>query len=189
MVGLPVASSWAELVGSLVVVVAAYVALHEARVAARSVRELRTFEHDRMIDELADTRHRIEDVLQRGSGGLVTREVVDGILKVNPEFEIQLRRVLDRYETYAMPICAGLADEDVAFECSGSSIVWWGTATAPYIADLRDRLQFPALYTYLTHLADRWQLREQEDSSHLIAHGLPYFIRRKRRRSLLTRRW
>lgn len=66
-----------------------------------------------------------------------------------------MKRLLGHWENLALAISAGMADDDLAFEMVGSSVVAYVSRFREFIG-LR-RQQQPRIYEYLIPLVDRWE--------------------------------
>lgn len=149
---------------------------------------MRTFQVDESLDEIDSTRLEIEDLFDRGQTPVpIPAADVRAALANKPALERALRTVLGRYEMFCLPIVAGASSDEVSFELSGSSVIWYGQAFKLYIEELRTTLQAPSLYVYLEYVSDRWAKRKVKNAEQFSKTGKPYFARSRWQRWQLAR--
>jgi hypothetical protein len=78
-----------------------------------------------------------------------------------PGLEECINVMLTQFEIMALPVCSRTADEDMAFELIGPSMVWYATAFRDYVLERNKRENREDIYIYLLYLANRWKRRLQ----------------------------
>ncbi len=77
----------------------------------------------------------------------------------NPDLQQSIDAMLSQFEIFALPVCAGAADEGMAFELIGQTLSWYGTAFSDYVAQQNRLENRTDLYIYFIYLSNRWNQR------------------------------
>lgn len=151
----------------------------EARTNDLRERRRHSMEIDARLAEFAAQRRKVETAFPPFEWSEpVPLERLQSSFLGDEQLEPALRQMIVQMDLLALPICAKAADEDMAFELVGSTVVAYATAFQNYIAYLRSSQNRPDLYIYLTTLVGtRWAARDKLEGSLLSRGSLPFFLR------------
>lgn len=177
---------WLQLLEVIILAAGAFLAIRQLSLqyevthsSALRDRRFRSMEIDARLAELAVQRSMVETVFPPSTWtGPIPLERMQAAFRRDEQLEPALRQIIAHMDLLALPVCANAADEDMAFELTGSTVVAYATAFRDYIVYLRSSQNRPDFYIYLTALVDaRWAARDKRERA-LIAHGnLPFFLR------------
>ena len=176
------ADTWKDVIEIIVLITAAALGLIQLELFRRQVqneklkdRRLRTLDVDARIVSRTKERDAIKQAFppQKWNESSIPMSEIEAAFKNNPEIRVMLLGMLGEFETLSLPICAKIADEDLAFEIIGSELVWYGIVFFDFMKYRQTTEKRPRLYVYLIHLTERWKERlEKEGQS-------PLFLRSK----------
>jgi Domain of unknown function (DUF4760) len=173
------ANSWLPFVEVIILAVGAFFAIREIRSSALREHRRHSMEIDTRLAEFADDRDRVEDVFPPSEWAeSISLERLQAAFEANDQLEPALLRVIERMELLAVPVCAKAADEDMAFELAGSTMVKYATVFRNYIDSRRSNQNRSDFYIYLTTLVDtRWRARDIRERELISQGGRPFFLR------------
>jgi hypothetical protein len=136
-------------------------------------------EIDARLAEFSLQRHKVETAFPPSEWREpISLERLQAAFEDDEQLEAALRQMIVQMDLLALPICANAADEDMAFELVGSTVVAYATAFRSYIVHLRSSQERPDFYIYLTALVDaRWAERDKRERASLARGDLPLFLR------------
>lgn len=142
-------------------------------------RQYRSMEIDARVAGFAVQRSRIEAAFPpSGWSEPIPLERLQAAFRRDKQIGLDLREFIAQLDLLALPVCAKAADNDMAFELIGSTVVAYATAFRNYIEDLRSSQARPDLYIYLTALVDeQWAARDKRERMLLKQRNLPFFLR------------
>lgn len=142
-------------------------------------RRRRSMEIDGRLLDLAAERRRVESSFPPSEWSVpIASDRLVAAFHADEHLEPALRQLISEMDLLALPVCAHAADEDMAFELVGSTVVAYATAFKLYIVELRLRLNRPDLYIYLTSLVEtRWAGRDKRERDLLAGGAAPLFLR------------
>lgn len=180
------ADNWLHVVEIVILAVGAFFAIRQLRlqrdeIHSNALREHRrhSMEIDARLAEFAAERQRVEETFPPSEWTVsIPLERLQGAFRADDELEPALLKMIEQMELLAIPVCAKAADEDMAFELVGSTMVKYATIFRNYIAFRRSDQNRSDFYIYLTTLVDtRWAARDTRERT-LISEGrLPFFFR------------
>lgn len=177
------ADNWLHIVEVIILAAGAFFAILEIR--SNSLREHRrhSMEIDTRLAEFAAERQRVEDTFPPSEWKEpVPLERLQAAFKVDDKLEPALLRIVERMELLAVPVCAKAADEDMAFELVGTTMVKYATVFRSYIEFRRSDQDRSDFYIYLTSLVDtRWKVRDDRERALISKGSMPFFLRGMRK--------
>jgi hypothetical protein len=168
------AKSWIEIIQLIVVFTGVMVALTQLEILRRQLkadqrkrdeenlkeRRRRTLQIDSEIAKLETEREIIEAIFPQSIyKSTVALKDIQQKIETHKELKEQLRRIFAQFEVLSIPIFAQVADEDMAFELIGGSLVRYSNIFKEYIENKRKCEDRPDLYIYFTELGKKWDAR------------------------------
>ena len=177
---------WLHVAEIIILAIGAFLAIRQLRlqhgeINSNALREnrYRSMDIDARLAEFASQRNKVETAFPPSAWSEpISLEQLQAAFQRDAQLEPALRQMIEQMDLLALPVCANTADEDMAFELIGSTIVAYATAFRGYIAHLRSIQNRADFYIYLTALVDaRWAARDKLERA-LISYGnLPFFLR------------
>ena len=177
---------WLHLLEVIILAAGAFFAIRQLRlqheeIHSNALRESRrqSMEIDARLAEFSTQRQKVEAAFPPSEWSEpLPLERLQAAFQGDVQLEPALRQMIVQMDLLALPICANAADEDIAFELAGSTVVAYATAFRNYIKHLRSSQNRPDFYIYLTALVDtRWAARDQRERTLLARGDLPLFLR------------
>jgi hypothetical protein len=174
-----IADSWLHVVEVIILVLGALFAIREIHSNALREHRRNSMEIDTRLAEFADERRIVENAFPPSEWKEpISFDRLQAAFKADDKLETALLRVVERMELLAIPVCAKAADEDMAFELAGSTMVRYATVFRSYIDFRRSNQNRPDFYIYLTTLVDtRWRARHIRERELISQGSLPLFLR------------
>jgi hypothetical protein len=178
--------NWLHVIEVGILALGAFFAIRQLQVQhaeAKSIalREYRrhSMEIDTRLAELAAERQRVEAMFPPSDWTApIPLELLQSAFQADGQLEPALLRLIEQMELLALPVCAKAADEDMAFELVGATLVKYSMTFRRYIEYRRASQGRPDFYVYLTTLVDeRWEARDNRERR-LISRGTPPFFMR-----------
>jgi hypothetical protein len=180
------ADNWLQVVEVFILAAGAFFAIRQLRLQREEInsnalleRRRRSMEIDDRLADVAAQRRRVESAFSPSEWSEpIPLERLQTAFRGDEQLETALRQMIVEMDLLALPVCANAADEDMAFELVGSTVVAYAIAFRNYILHLRSSQNRPDFYIYLTALVDtRWAARDKRERA-LLSHGnLPFFLR------------
>lgn len=186
LLSLTYADSWLHVLEVVILAVGALFAIRQLQLQRAEIRRNALFERRRRSMEvdtrLADftaQRCKVETAFPPSEwSDPISLERLQSAFRGDEQLEPALRQMIIEMDLLALPICANAADEDMAFELIGSTVVAYATVFRKYIMNVRASHDRPDLYIYLTTLVDeRWAVRDKRERALLSRGSLPFFLR------------
>jgi len=136
-------------------------------------------EVDARLADLAAERRKVESAFPPAEWKEpISLDRLQAAFQADEDLELAVRRLIAQMDILALPVCAKAADEDMAFELVGSTVVTYANLFRNYILNLRQSQNRPDFYIYMTTLVDtRWAARAERERA-LISQGhLPFWLR------------
>jgi Domain of unknown function (DUF4760) len=177
---------WLHLLEVIILAAGAFFAIRQLRlqreeIHSNALRERRrqSMEIDARLAEFSAERQKVETAFPPSEWSEpLSLERLQAAFQSDEQLEPDLRQMIVQMDLFALPICANAADEDMAFELIGSTVVAYATAFRNYIMHLRSSQNRPDFYIYLTALVDaRWTARDKREREFLGRGELPLFLR------------
>jgi hypothetical protein len=178
--------SWLHVVETIILTVGAFFAIRQLRlqreeIHSNALRERRrhSMEIDTRLAEFAVQRQKVEDTFSPSDWSeSISLERLQAAFKADDQLEPALLRIIEQMELLAIPVCAKAADEDMAFERAGSTMVKYATVFRKYIDFRRSNQGRSDFYIYLTTLVDtRWAARDIQERTLISQRSPPLFLR------------
>lgn len=170
----------------IILAVGAFFAVHQLRLQRKEIHSNAQREHrrhsmeiDARLANFSAERQRVEATFPPAEWTEpIALEQILSAFEADTELEPALLTMIEQMELLALPVCAKAADEDMAFELVGSTVVRYATAFRRYIEFRRSSQDRADFYIYLTTLVDtRWGVRDKRERE-LIGQGIsPLFLR------------
>ena len=183
---MPYADNWLHLVEVIILAAGAFFAIRQLRLQRVEIhanalleRRRRSMEIDTRLADFTAQRHKVETAFPPSEWSEpISLERLQTAFRGDEQIEPALRQMIVEMDLLALPICANAADEDMAFELVGSTVVAYATAFRHYILHLRSIQNRPDFYIYLTSLVDtRWAARDKRERTLMSQGNLPFFLR------------
>jgi hypothetical protein len=178
--------SWLHVLDTTILAVGAFFAIRQLRlqreeIHSNALREHRrhSMEIDARLAEFAVERQKVEEAFPPPEWTeSISLERLRDAFKADNQLEPALLRIIEQMELLALPVCAKAADEDMAFELVGSTMVKYATIFRNYIEFRRSNQERSDFYIYLTTLVDtRWATRDIRERGLISQGSLPFFHR------------
>ena len=178
--------NWFSVIEICILAVGAYFAIRQLRlqreeIHSNALREHRrhSMEIDARLAEFAAERQKVEATFPPSEwDGSIPLERLQSAFEADDQLEPALLRMIEQMEMLVLPVCAKAADEDMAFELVGSTVVRYATIFRHYIAYRRSNQNRSDFYIYLTALVDtRWAARDKRERVLVSQGNLPFFLR------------
>ena len=178
--------SWFNVIELVILALGAFFAIRQLRlqreeVNANALREHRrhSIEIDARLSEFATERQRVEATFPPSEWKEpIPLERLQSAFKDDDRLEPALLRMIEQMEMLVLPVCAKAADEDMAFELVGQTVVKYFTVFRNYIEYRRTIQNRPDFFIYLTAIVDtRWAARDVQERELVSQGALPFFLR------------
>src|SRR5262245_56070696 len=133
--------SWLHAVEVIILTVGAFFAIRQLRLQREEIHSSALREHrrhsmeiDTRLSEFAVERQKVEDTFSPSEWtASISLERLQAAFRADDHLEPALLRIIQQMELLAIPVCAKAADEDMAFELAGSTMVKYATVFRDYI--------------------------------------------------------
>jgi hypothetical protein len=178
--------SWLHIVEIIILAAGAFFAIRQLRLQREQIHSDALREHrrhsmeiDSRLAEFAGERQRVEDTFPPSEWTEpISLERLHTAFKADDQLEPALLRIIEQMELLAIPVCAKAADEDMAFELAGSTMVKYAIVFRSYIESRRSNQDRSDFYIYLTTLVDtRWAARDVRERALISQRTPPFFLR------------
>lgn len=180
------ADNWLQVLEVVILAAGAFFAVRQLRlqreeIHSNALRERRrqSMESDARLAEFSTERRKVETTFPPSVWSEpISLERLQTAFRADDQLEPALRQLIVQMDLLALPVCSDAADEDMAFELVGSTVVAYADAFRNYVMHLRSSQNRPDLYIYLTALVDaRWKERDKRERALLSEGNLPFFLR------------